>query len=44
MGTLVIPYDTISARTLVTLDNANDHVLIEDATYCELKKALIPSA
>jgi hypothetical protein len=44
VGTIGIPDDTISARTLVTLDNSNDHVLIEDATDGELKKALIPSA
>ena len=44
VGTIGIPDDTISARTLVTLDNSADHVLIEDATDGELKKALIPSA
>jgi len=44
VGTIGIPDDTISARTLVTLDNSNDHVLIEDATDGELKKALIPAA
>ena len=44
VGTIAIPDDTISARTLVTLDNSNDHVLIEDATDGELKKALIPAA
>ena len=44
VGTIGIPDDTISARTLVTLDNDNDHVLIEDATDGELKKALIPAA
>ena len=44
VGTIGIPEDTISARTLVTLDNSNDHVLIEDATDGELKKALIPAA
>jgi hypothetical protein len=43
VGTIGIPDDTISARTLVTLDNDNDHVLIEDATDGELKKALIPA-
>ena len=37
VGTIGIPDDTISARTLVTLDNSNDHVLIEDATDGELK-------
>ena len=44
VGTIGIPDDTISARTLVTLDNSADHVLIEDATDGELKKALIPAA
>ena len=44
VGTIGIPDDTISARTLVTLDNSADHVLIEDATDGELKKALIPGA
>jgi hypothetical protein len=44
VGTISIPDDTISARTLVTLDNSADHVLIEDATDGQLKKALIPSA
>ena len=44
VGTINIPDDTISARTLVTLDNSADHVLIEDATDGELKKALIPAA
>jgi len=43
VGTIGIPDDTISARTLVTLDNSADHVLIEDATDGELKKALIPA-
>ena len=43
VGTIGIPDDTISARTLVTLDNDNDHVLIEDATDGGLKKALYPS-
>ena len=44
VGTIGIPDDTISARTLVTLDISADHVLIEDATDGELKKALIPAA
>ena len=44
VGTIGIPDDTISARTLVTLDNSADHVLIEDATDGALKKALIPGA
>ena len=44
MGTIGIPDDTISARTLVTLDNSNDHVLLENATNGELKTALIPAA
>ena len=44
VGTIGIPDDTISARTLVTLDNSADHVLIEDATDGALKKALIPAA
>ena len=35
--------NVISGQTLVTLDNANDHVLIEDATDGGLKKALYPS-
>ena len=43
VGTIGIPDDTISARTLVTADSSADHVLIEDATDGELKKALIPS-
>ena len=36
--------NVISGQTLVTLDNANDHVLINDATDGALKKALIPAA
>ena len=44
VGTIDVPDDIISGKTLVTLDNSNDHVLIEDATDGELKKALIPSA
>ena len=36
--------NVISGQTLVTLDTANDHVLINDATDGALKKALIPSA
>ncbi len=44
VGTIDVPDDIISGKTLVTLDNDNDHVLIEDATDGELKKALIPSA
>ena len=44
VGTIGIPDDTISARTLVTADSSADHVLIEDATDGELKKALYPSA
>ena len=43
VGTIGIPDDTISARTLVTADSSADHVLIEDATDGELKKALYPS-
>ena len=43
VSTIGIPDDTISARTLVTLDSSNDHVLIEDATDGELKKALVPT-
>ena len=43
VGTIGIPDDTISARTLVTADSSADHVLIEDATDGELKKALFPS-
>jgi hypothetical protein len=42
-GTIGIPDDTISARTLVTADSSADHVIIEDATDGELKKALYPS-
>ena len=34
----------ISTHSLVTLDSANDHVLIHDATDGSLKKALIPAA
>ena len=44
VGTIDVPDDIISGKTLVTLDNSNDHVLIEDATDGELKKALIPAA
>ena len=44
VGTIDVPDDIISGKTLVTLDNSADHVLIEDATDGELKKALIPSA
>ena len=36
--------NVISGHSLVTLDNANDHVLINDATDGSLKKALIPAA
>jgi len=36
--------NVISGQTLVTLDNSNDHVLINDATDGALKKALIPAA
>jgi hypothetical protein len=43
VGTIGIPDDTISARTLVTADSSADHVIIEDATDGELKKALYPS-
>jgi len=43
VGTIGIPDDTISAKTLVTLDSSNDHVLIEDATDGGLKKALVPT-
>ena len=44
VGTIDVPDDIISGKTLVTLDNSADHVLIEDATDGELKKALIPAA
>ena len=44
VGTIDVPDDIISGKTLVTLDNSNDHVLIEDATDGELKRALIPAA
>ena len=44
VGTIGIPDDTISARTLVTADGDNDHILIHDATDGELKKALVPSS
>jgi len=44
VGTIDVPDDIISGKTLVTLDNSADHVLIEDATDGALKKALIPSA
>ena len=44
VGTIDVPDDIISGKTLVTLDNSADHVLIEDATDGELKKALIPGA
>ena len=44
VGTIDVPDDIISGKTLVTLDNSADHVLIEDATDGQLKKALIPSA
>ena len=43
VGTIGIPDDTISARTLVPADSSADHVIIEDATDGELKKALYPS-
>ena len=44
VGTIDVPDDIISGKTLVTLDRSADHVLIEDATDGELKKALIPAA
>ena len=44
VGTIDVPDDIISGKTLVTLDSSADHVLIEDATDGELKKALIPAA
>jgi hypothetical protein len=43
VGTIDVPDDIISGKTLVTADSSADHVLIEDATDGELKKALIPS-
>jgi len=44
VGTIDVPDDIISGKTLVTADSSADHVLIEDATDGELKKALYPSA
>jgi len=43
VGTIDVPDDIISGKTLVTADSSADHVLIEDATDGELKKALFPS-
>ena len=43
VGTIDVPDDIISGKTLVTADSSADHVLIEDATDGGLKKALYPS-
>ena len=43
VGTIDVPDDIISGKTLVTADSSAAHVLIEDATDGGLKKALYPS-
>ena len=43
VGTIDVPDDIISGKTLVTAESSADHVLIEDATDGGLKKALYPS-